>query len=360
MHLPIRLIWKLLLINTLSLAIVLVSVAIAVHVLAAMYFSTLMEKYNVSPNDAHSMFLQAVNQYLLVASLFGFLVATALSLWLDYKVVSPISKITSSARLIASGNYSQRVETRACGEIEELSKAFNDLAENLERGERLRKDFIVDVAHELRTPLTNIRGYMEGLRDSVIKPKKEVFESIHEETLRLVDLVEELLRLARADTAQSSLRFVEVNLASLIRQTLERFQPRLNEKRLSSSLEFAAMVTIDADPDRLTQVFTNLFENAVRYSPLGGDIKVRLNLSLEVVRVTIVNDCDESPADTISIFERFQRGETSRSRRYGGAGLGLAIVKELVHAHGGSVGSRFQDHKAEIWLELPRKRSSKM
>ena len=224
--------------------------------------------------------------------------------------------------------------------------------------EKLRKDFVVDVAHELRTPLTNIRGYMEGLRDNVIAADPEVFDSLHEETLRLVKLVEELLQLARADIAKSNLQIECFDLAELTKQTLRSFELRFVDKHLQVT-QSLPIAMIHADRERLTQVLTNLFENAIRYSPTGGSFAVSLSWIEQRVRFLIANDIEESQqiaSNTLEsqpLFERFQRGDTSRSREFGGAGLGLAIVKELVVAHHGYVGYRFEDGKAEFSFELP-------
>lgn len=348
-----KLIWKLLAINCLALGIVLVVVWVSVHILASNYFMILMADYDIKPSAAHSMFLLAVDRYLIFASVAGFLVASLLSLWLSFRQTRPISQITTSARLIAAGHYDQRVTARGCGEVDYLGEAFNEMASSLQQAERLRKDFIVDVSHELRTPLTNILGYMEGLRDDVIASDKAVFSSIHEEAQRLTHLVEELLQLARADVARKNLKLERVDLTQVIQQTIPQFQPKLSAKSLILTCHSAAPVGITADAARLIQVITNLLENACRYSPVGGRIDIYAEPLPDVVKVLMINDADHDVPDPARIFERFQRGDTSRSRNSGGAGLGLAIVKELIQAHGGKVGSDFSSGRAEFWFELP-------
>lgn len=350
-----KLIWKLLAINCLALGIVLAAVWLSIHLLAASYFMTLVQDYDIDPSVAHAMFLQAVDRYLLLASVIGFFAAALLSLWLSFRQTRPISQITESARLIAAGNYGQRVTARGCGEVDQLGEAFNEMASSLQQAERLRKDFIVDVSHELRTPLTNILGYMEGLRDDVIAPDKAVFSSIHEEAQRLTNLVEELLQLARADVARADLKYERIDLTQLIRQTIQQFQPKISTKSLDVTCHATLSVEVMADAARMIQIMTNLMENACRYSPAGSKIDIYSERSANVVRVRMVNDSDQEVPDPVIIFERFQRGELSRSRHSGGAGLGLAIVKELIQAHGGRVGSEFRSGKADFWFELPEK-----
>ncbi len=361
MHIPLRLIWKLLLINSTSLLIMLILVIVAVHWLSSSYFMTLMVEYRIDTSQVHQMFLKAVDRYLVIASLSGFAIATLLSLWLNYRLMRPLSELMHSATRISEGDFSKRVNVKGCGEIDQLSLVFNSMANNLQRLEKLKRDFVVDVAHELRTPLTNIRGYLEGLRDNVISANVEVFDSLHEETLRLVRLVEELLQLARADLAKSNLQIQCFDLSELTRQTLRAFAPRFAEKSLQITQTLPAIM-IHADKERLTQVLTNLFENALRYSPTNGAVSVLLNVEGHQVRLLMVNDCEQPQSSTTdavgleTLFERFQRGDVSRSRDLGGAGLGLAIVKELIDAHRGKVGYRIANGRAEFWFELPIRR----
>ncbi len=353
MNVPMKLLWKLLSINSIAILIVILTIGLAVHLRAATYFTTLTNQYSIAPADAHAMFLQAVDRYLLMASATGFVFASLLSLWLNFRLTHPITRITQAAKLIADGDYAQRVTTRGCGEIDLLSTAFNSMAERLQRTDRLRKDFIVDVAHELRTPLTNIRGYIEGLRDEVIAPDKAIFESVHEESLRLVHLVEDLLQLARADVAVQDLNTEPFDFATLIEQILQTFKLRFSEKALRVEAELQSPVPHVADRLRLGQVLTNLFENALRYTPRGGLIRIRFKRQGNLIRTVISNDVEGSPELTDALFERFQRGEASRSRDYGGAGIGLAIVRKLIEAHLGRVGIRLNNGQAELWFDLP-------
>jgi signal transduction histidine kinase len=260
-----------------------------------------------------------------------------------------------SARQIAAGDYSARVDESNCGEISELAHTFNRMVDSFLRAERLRKDMVADVAHELRTPLTNIRGYLEALIDSVMEPSAEVLSSLHDETLRLVKLVEDLLQLARADAARSDLRLESVNLQSIIQQTLELFQLKFANKNIGVSTDLAdANLAVHADPSKLAQILTNLYENAWRYTHPGGRTSVAAKRLPNAVKIVISNTPDGTlRADELSIFERFYRDEKSRSRDYGGAGLGLAIVKELVESHGGAVGWETFNDGICVWFTLP-------
>ncbi|MEZ6108638.1 MAG: histidine kinase dimerization/phospho-acceptor domain-containing protein [Pirellulaceae bacterium] len=353
MRYSVKLIWKLLAINVLTVVIALLTVVVAIHLLAADYFVVLMNDYDVSPVAAHSMFLEAADRYVFVGAALGLLVSTGLSFWLTARQTTPISQVTRSAELIAQGDFSGRVEVGGCGEVQTLSRTFQDMSDRLRRSERLRKDFIVDVTHELRTPLTNLQGFLEGLRDGVISPDREVFEGLHEDALRLSRLVEELMTLSSADQAKSNLSLEKCDLKELVEHAVSRHRIRLEERSLTIALSLGDGAWIRADRNRLLQVLGNLLENACRYAVAGTLVEGGLTSIDGRVRLCLSNAVESAPSDPSTLFERFQRGEVSRSRAFGGAGLGLAIVKELVEAHGGRVGCEFSSQLASFWFELP-------
>jgi len=350
-----RLLWKLLGINIFVIGFVILIVWLAVDYLAAGYFMTLMEKYNISPTSSHQMFLSAVHRYLVWASVGALVLAVGFSFLLMRRILHPLTQMIEITTKIASGDYSARVPVKSKDEVGQLALAFNRMAESLQEIEQLRKTMIIDVAHELRTPLTNIKGYLEALTDGVVNPSAETFELLQEETFRLVHLVEDILRLAKADAAKTSLGRVEINAVDMITQMLDSFRSRLKEKELRVETRFAGGETnLWADPNHLSQVLQNLLENSWQYTPLGGTIRVSTELKPRVVKFVFTNTAGEIDHEDLPfLFERFYRGEKSRSREHGGAGIGLAIVKELVEAHGGSVGAELLNGTIQIWFELP-------
>jgi two-component system sensor histidine kinase BaeS len=350
-----RLLWKLLGINILVIGFVIIMVWLAVDYLAASYFMTLMEKYNISPTSSHQMFLSAVHRYLVWASLGALVLAVGFSFLLMRRILHPLTQMTEITRKIASGDYSASLPVKSRDEVGQLALAFNHMAESLQKIEQLRKTMTIDVAHELRTPLTNIKRYLEALTDGVVSPSEETFELLQEETSRLVQLVEDILRLAKADAAKASLRKVEINIVDLITQMLESFRSQLEEKELRVEIHFAdGEKSLWADPHHLSQVLNNLLQNSWQYTPSGGAVTVSTELNPRAIKVVFTNTAGEIAAEDLPfIFERFYRGEKSRSREHGGAGIGLAIVKELVEAHGGSVGAELLNGSIQIWFELP-------
>ncbi len=350
-----RLLWKLLLVNLPVIAVIIGVVWLAIDQLAADYFMVLMDKYMVSPTETHRMFLAAIHHYLLWASLAALLLAAVLSTLLTRRVLRPLSAMAAASRQIAAGNFAVRVEASAGDEIGELGNAFNRMADSLEKLERLRKTMVADVAHELRTPLTNLRGYLEGLADGVVPPEKTTFEMLQTEILRLVHLVEDLGQLARAEAARAYLEKQRLDLPDIVGEMLALYRPAFESRQLQVETNFAPEAeTVRADRDKLLQAVRNLVENACKYTPAGGWLKISAERTPAGVRVDFANSGPGIPAaDLPFIFERFYRADRSRSREAGGAGLGLAIVKELIEAHGGSVGAQSEGGETQVWFILP-------
>ena len=190
--------------------------------------------------------------------------------------------------------------------------------------------------------------------DGVLPPEAATFELLHEETLRLAELVEDVLRLARADAARGRLHLSAFDLVSLVDEVRGEFAARLTERGLRVRQHAPRALRVQADKARIRRVLRNLLDNAVRYAPQSGRLDVRIAPSEDRVRVTLENSADEvRDADLPLLFERFFRGEKSRSRKHGGAGIGLSIVKELVEAHGGRVGAERRANRLHVWFELP-------
>lgn len=350
------LILKLLAIHLVVIGFVMIIVWLAIDTLAAGYFVTLMEKYNISPEPAHAMFVDAIHRYLLWASLAALLLAAVLSFVMMRRVLAPLSRMTAISREIATGNFGVRVPAESRDEVGQLARAFNRMAESLETIENLRRNLMIDVAHELRTPLTNMRGYLEALNDGVLPPSPATFALLQDETLRLAQLVEDVLQLARADAASSRLTPAPLDLGALIREAFDALVPEAERRALTIRFHLpTAPVVVSVDRRQMARVLRNLADNAARYSPAGQQVDVHLRPADDHIRIDITNTAPELVArDLPYIFERFYRGEKSRSREHGGAGIGLAIVKELIEAHGGLVEARVADGRLRVRLTLPR------
>lgn len=350
-----RLLWKFLGIIVLVIGVVVVVVWLAIDLLASQAFVLLMERYGVKSPDIHQMFLRVAHWYLMWASFFGMAVGVGLGSLLTMKVLRPLSQMMSVTKKIAHGDYTTRVNISSQDEIGQLAASFNRMADSLQKTEQLRKTMVVDIAHELRSPLTNMRGYLEALKDGVLPPSSNTIELLHEETLRLARLAEDLLQLTEADAAIANLHLQKVHLRDVISQNLNLFNAQFAAKEISVETEFEGRVDgVMADPHKLAQVMHNLLQNAWQYTPRGGKVRVTAEQPPGLVRVTFANTGDGiAEKDLPFIFERFYRSEKSRSREHGGAGIGLAIVKELVEAHGGQVGAESAPDETRISFTLP-------
>jgi len=350
-----RLIWKLFAINLLVIALVMAIVWVAVDYLAHGYFVTLMDKYHISPRESHQMFVDSVHSYLIWGSIAAVILSVLISLLIMKHTLEPLTGMTRLTARIAAGEFPDAVPITTSDEVGQLAQAFNRMTESLRHMEQLRKNMIVDVTHELKTPLTNIQGYIEGLQDKVVEPSDEILSLLKDETERLSRLVNDILELARAGAARISLDILKIDFMDACRHVYSVFQPQLSRKNIS--VDFSGITPgcqVYADPHKLAQVLHNLFQNSVQYTPPDGMLEISTEAVAEETRIIFANPYTEiTPEDLPLIFERFYRGEKSRSRDYGGAGIGLAVVRDLVEAHKGRVGAELADDKFRVWFTLP-------
>jgi signal transduction histidine kinase len=351
----IRMLWKLLGVNILIVAFVIVVVWLAVDYLAADYFVVLMQKYNISPTSSHAMFVGAIHRYLIWASLAAIILSVALSYFFMQRVLTPLTQMTRITGQIAEGDYTADLAIRTQDEVGELAQAFKRMAHSLRRIEQLRKTMVVDVAHELRTPLTNIQGYLEALIDDVVPPSHATIELLQAETHRLVRLVEGLLHLAQADAAKEHLDQMEISVNEALANVLPVFETKFAARSITvHTADVDPEAAIYADPHKLAQIMDNLLQNAWQYTLTNGTLRIATEEFDGSVKIIMTNTgVNLTNKDLGLVFERFFRGEKSRSREHGGAGIGLAIVKELVEVQGGQVGAAINDAETTIWFSLP-------
>jgi histidine kinase len=268
------------------------------------------------------------------------LAALLVSLVLSRRIVAPVQKLTAASQSIAEGHYDQRVQVDGEDEIAQLAARFNQMAEQLEQVEAMRRQLIGDVTHELRTPLTSIKGYMEGLVDGVLPSTPETFQHIHREADRLSRLVDDLQELSRVEAKAYSLDIRSVAVSNLVQTTLKRLTPQAMDKRITlrSSLP-ADLPPVQADEDRITQALVNLVANAIQYTPEGGEAIISAARHADEIHISVKDTGIGIPPEHIAnIFTRFYRVDKSRSRNAGGgSGIGLTIARHLVEAHGGRI-----------------------
>ena len=343
-------------IAVLSLLVAAVAVAvIAVGVLgvAQATFSRLMLEAGQSAATAHTMFDHSVVPVFIAATGIAAVVSVLLAWLLAIRLARPLDAVAGAARRVARGEYQVRVQRTGPEEMVSLADSFNQMADSLQQQERMRRDFIVNAAHELSTPLTNLQGYLEALRDGVIAPSTQQFQSLHEEVDRLVRLSQSLNTLAH-DGSSSGRALETIDLVPAVRAAVALAQTSFEGKAIRVQLHLPDRLPARAVPDELSQVLANLLQNASRYTPDGGMVTVAAEGRPGDVLVTVTNTGDGIPdPDLPHVFERFYRVEKSRDRAHGGAGIGLAIVKQLVEAAGGRVGAESQAGVTRFWFSLP-------
>ncbi|MBJ7356694.1 ATP-binding protein [Nocardioides sp.] len=265
------------------------------------------------------------------------LVTLVLCAMLAATIVRPLRRMAATALRAGEGDLAARVPERRRDEIGELGRAFNRMADRREQLEEARRQMVSDVSHELRTPLANVRGWVEAARDGVVPADQELIASLHEESLHLQRLVDDLHDLALADAGELRLEPEAVELAVFLDQVASSFGAAAARAGIDLLTDCAPGAWVQADPVRLRQAVANLVANALRHTPPGGRVTLRAADGL----VEVVDDGEGIPDDELSrVFERFRRVDPSRSRATGGSGLGLAIVRQIVEAHGGTATAR--------------------
>jgi len=282
---------------------------------------------------------ESINRFLLLGGSLAIVIALVLTFILSRRMSSPIGVLANAARRLGGGDLSQRVRFQGKGEVKELAQAFNSMAADLERAGQLRRNLVADVAHELRTPLSNIQGYLEAIRDRVMKPNAATIRSLNEEAALLSRLVNELQELSLAEAGELKLVYQAEDIANVVKQAINSWQHQVAAKEISLSLDLPDnLPLVNIDRQRVNEVLYNLLENAVVHTREGGTINVAAAKQGDWVEISVSDTGEGIPAEDLpNIFERFYRVDRSRARATGGSGLGLTIAKRWVEAHGGKI-----------------------
>ena len=277
------------------------------------------------------------------------------------RIARHLSKLEAGAREVGARNLNYRVEIdKGSEEIITLADSFNQMASELEQGQKLRQNLLADVAHELRTPLTVLQGNLRGILDDVFPLDKEEVGRLFDQTRHLTRLVNDLHELAQAEGNTLTLNKSQIDVPNFLQDIAAGFRPMSEEKGIALRVELLGKLpTLYADKDRLQQSLNNLISNAIRYTPDGGQITIRAGESESKQLVMSVIDSGEGiDEDHLPhVFDRFYRTDPSRQRHEdrGGTGLGLAIVKAIAENHGGqvNVSSSGKDQGSAFTIALP-------
>ncbi len=286
------------------------------------------------------------------------LLALLLGLAMEWWISSPLRRITHAAGEMAAGQY-KPIPEEGPREVQDLAKAFNDMAHQVQITQGSQRDFVANVSHELKTPLTSIQGFAQAILDGAASQPDTLHQAAHviyDEAGRMYRMVLDLLALARLDAGTADLQKAPLDLAALLRSVSEKLSPQAQQARVSLQSQVEPLPAFLGDGDRLAQVFTNLVDNALKFSPPGGSVIIYAGVTQGWIEVRVKDSGPGIPLEASErVFERFYQLDPARKGGSGrGSGLGLAIAKEIVVAHGGTIGVDSQPGQGStFWVRLP-------
>ena len=310
-------------------------------------------------SSVHAAFVSALNTALLTGVLATVTAAALLAAFVTRRLLGPLEAVRAATGQIAAGHYQTRVPVPSEPELAALAGDVNALAATLADAETRRTRLLGEVAHEMRTPLTALDGYVEGMIDGVFSPDAATLTSLSAELRRLHRLADDLSALSRAEEQRLELRPVDADLADLTRRAAERLAPQFADAHVRLTVDAPGPVSIYADPDRITQVLTNLLGNALLATPGGGHVNIAARPAGDRAEVVVTDTGVGLAADDLErIFERFYRAP-GQPRRSGGSGIGLTISRGIAHGHGGDVTawSAGRGRGSAVTLSLPARES---
>lgn len=287
----------------------------------------------------------------LIALLLSLVLAFVIARW----VADPLQQLIAAARA-APADAARPVSERGPHEVRELTRAFNAMVARVQSNQKSQRDFVANVSHELKTPLTSIQGFAQALMDGTAETpeaRRQAAQVIYNEAGRMHRMALDLLDLARLDAGIAEIKLSAVDIKALLNSVVEKFEPMASGAGVNLKLELARdLPALLGDGDRLAQVFTNLVDNAVRFTPRNGTVSVRAVKYKDEVQVSVSDTGAGIPGDAVPhIFDRFYQADASRAGgEKHGAGLGLAIVQEIVNAHGGRISVRSAQGRGSAFI----------
>jgi two-component system, OmpR family, sensor histidine kinase BaeS len=289
-------------------------------------------------NQQENMYLQRTNEALIYAMLGALVVALVIGILLARTLTGPLQALTKATQSISRGQWDQQVKVTSNDEIGQLAAAFNSMSQEVGRVNQQRRQMTADIAHDLRTPLTVISGYVESMRDGVLKPTTQRLSLIYSEIERLQNLVGDLRMLSLADAGELPLNPQMIDPKNLLDRAASLFCHQAEQQGVTIDVEASEdLPVIRWDEARMMQVLGNLVSNSLRYTPEEGKITLSAAVQDHALEICVQDSgVGIDPNELPYIFDRFRRADKSRHSESGESGLGLAIVKALVESHGGS------------------------
>ncbi|MGL4800550.1 MAG: sensor histidine kinase [Cellulosilyticaceae bacterium] len=291
--------------------------------------------------DAIYQSLEVMEQQIYLLALLTSLLVGLLSFFTSSFITRPLKVLMKVVQKVTNGQLEQKVDIRGKDEIAELGNAFNHMTDQLERVEQSRQEFVSNVSHELKTPLSSIKVLTESLifQENVpVEMYKEFFMDINSEVDRLNNIISDLLTLVRLDRKEIPMNIQTTQLNEMTQAILKRLIPLAKKKDIKMVYQSHKDIYIDIDEVKLTLAISNLIENAIKYTPEGGEVKVILQSDLQDAFITVQDTgIGIAKEEQSKIFERFYRTDKTRNRETGGTGLGLSITYRTIIMHNGSI-----------------------
>jgi len=303
-------------------------------------------------------FLPLILQSGLIALLLSLVVAFFFARW----IADPLQKVVAAARAMPSAE-AKPIESQGPHEVQELTRAFNSMIARTQASQKSQRDFVANVSHELKTPLTSVQGFAQAILDGTAdteEARQQAAQVIYNEAGRMHRMALDLLDLARLDAGTADITMSPVNMSALLNAIREKFTPQSQKAGVLVKVDVTAKLpNITADGDRLAQVFTNLVDNALNFTPVGGVISLGVSVVDKEMFFSVSDTGAGIPTEALAhIFDRFYQADPARrGGEKHGSGLGLAIAHEIVQAHGGRIGVRSRLGKGttfDVFLPLNR------
>lgn len=290
-----------------------------------------------------------VMRLFMVAVLFVIILTLMVSTIISRRISKPVKEMTAVAKRIAAGDFSQRVSRDAEGELGILAASFNQMTVALGEMDEVQSSFISDVSHELRTPMTIISGFVDGVLDGTIPEEehKKYLEIVLSEIKRLNRLVNDLLEMSRLNSGKIEYKMVPFDITENVRKAVVSFEKGIDEKHIDVSVDFEDdAMYVAGNSDSIYRVITNLMDNAVKFTPEGGQIKIKTETEGNKTVISIENSGNGLTEKELNhIWDRFYQTDKSRSAEKRGVGLGLYIVKNIMQAHNNEIYAESEEGK---------------
>ncbi|MEI6621957.1 MAG: HAMP domain-containing sensor histidine kinase [Actinomycetes bacterium] len=293
--------------------------------------------------------------WIIVATVIAVVLAVAVAWFVSRRISAPLQRLTLAARAFSAGDRTARAGVTGPGEIGELGRAFDQTADQVARTETARRNLAADIAHELRTPLTVLQAELEELRDGLLEADEEVMARLHEQSMRMGRIVNDLADLADAEAATLTMTMRPVSLAELVTEELHAHDPAIRAAGLSVVTNVQDDVTVQADPDRIGQAIGNVLTNATKYCRPGDTLTLAVEVDGSRGLLTISDTGPGiAPTDLPRVFDRMWRGPDQRDSTTG-SGIGLAVARQIVERSGGTITAESDGtHGTTFTIALPR------